>query len=316
MNPRPVLDGTCASLARAHAEPLAGTAPVAASWLVVEQPGPWGRDALTESHLDADVARTLAARVEGLPVRVLLARHAGRHPDDHRGAARSVWTACTTPGGSWLRHHCVEDPRALLDVDLDALAAGDPGAASGAVDVPEPVVFVCTNGRRDRCCALRGRDVASGLADRLGAERVWECSHLGGHRFAATALVLPSGVVHGRLDTEQALHVVAEAARGHLVPDGYRGRSTWERPAQVAEAAVRARTGLTGLDAVAAGAPAPGEGGHVVEVTTADGARFAVTVAEREGSGARPESCGKADVPLRWLAAVDVTALDGRGTAH
>ncbi|MGH8868449.1 MAG: sucrase ferredoxin [Actinomycetes bacterium] len=301
----PVLDGTCSAAARDLDEPLAGTAPVAPAWLVVEQPGPWGRDALTQSHLDAGVAATLAARAEPLPVRVLLVRRPGPHPDDHHPTPRTVWTASTVPGATWLRRHRVEDPRALLDVDLDALAAGRP---EGGEPEAGPVVFVCTNGRRDRCCALRGRDLAAALAARLGDGRVWECSHLGGHRFAPTALVLPHGVVHGRLDARSAAHVVDQAEQGRLALDGYRGRSTWDRPGQVAEAVVRTRTGLTGLDDLHVGSlsPAPdGAPGPVsVPVSARDGRRWTVTVDEREGPTRRPESCERPETPLRWLEAV------------
>ncbi|HEU5385864.1 MAG TPA: sucrase ferredoxin [Streptosporangiaceae bacterium] len=50
------------------------------------------------------------------------------------------------------------------------------------------MALVCTNGKRDRCCAVRGRPVAAAIADATGWD-TWESSHLGGHRFAATALL-------------------------------------------------------------------------------------------------------------------------------
>ena len=64
----------------------------------------------------------------------------------------------------------------------------------------EPLLFLCTNGGRDRCCALFGR----GLFDELADPRVWECSHLSGHRFAPTAVRLPDLTVFGRLDPATA----------------------------------------------------------------------------------------------------------------
>jgi hypothetical protein len=33
----------CSDISSALSEPLAGTAPEAACWVVLEQPGPWGR---------------------------------------------------------------------------------------------------------------------------------------------------------------------------------------------------------------------------------------------------------------------------------
>ena len=43
--------------------------------------------------------------------------------------------------------------------------------------------------------------VTAALA-RVFPDEVWECTHLGGHRFAPTALVLPTGYSYGRLDQE------------------------------------------------------------------------------------------------------------------
>src|SRR3712207_9492680 len=63
------------------------TASPAQRWLLVEQPGPWGMDALTQSRFDPAVAPRLAhrARVEG--VRVLLVRR----PVDRRADSQRRW---------------------------------------------------------------------------------------------------------------------------------------------------------------------------------------------------------------------------------
>ncbi|OEV07469.1 sucrase ferredoxin, partial [Streptomyces nanshensis] len=52
---------TCATASRDLAEPLAGTAATARTWLLIEQPGPWGRKALTQSRLDPDLGQALDA---------------------------------------------------------------------------------------------------------------------------------------------------------------------------------------------------------------------------------------------------------------
>ena len=53
------------------------TAPPAQRWLLIEQPGPWGREALLESRFDASVAPELAARARAEHVRLLLIRRPG-----------------------------------------------------------------------------------------------------------------------------------------------------------------------------------------------------------------------------------------------
>ncbi|MGH3341889.1 MAG: sucrase ferredoxin [Carbonactinosporaceae bacterium] len=275
-------------------EPLAGTAPVAGTWLLLEQPGPWGRDALTESHLDRDIGTQLAAAADQAGVRILLIRRPGRHPDLHVPQPRQVYAAHTTPRASRLTGLTVDDPKALLDLDLPALAQGagprDIGAAATAE--PEPLFLICTNARRDRCCALLGRPAASTLARRHG-RRVWESAHLGGHRFAPTGLLLPHGLAYGRLSDESALMAVEEARAGRVALHGYRGRSTWQRPGQAAEIAVRRMTSVVALDALDARVVAEPEAGrHLVEVTHVDGRSWRVHVRTGAGTGTRPESCG------------------------
>ena len=193
-------------------EPIGATAPVARAWVVLEQPGPWGREALTASHLDPGVGARLAAHAEGTGVRLLLMRRPGRHPDTHTAQRRRVYVAATSPGASWLTSTLVDSPEELLSWDLAALGAGR--AAGGGEPVDEPVLFVCTNSRRDRCCALRARPVADELAA-AHPGRVWECTHLGGHRFAPTALVLPYGLVYGRLTAERVHAELGQIVCGH-----------------------------------------------------------------------------------------------------
>ncbi|WP_267593847.1 sucrase ferredoxin [Carbonactinospora thermoautotrophica] len=279
----------CSTWSRVLAEPLAGTAPVARAWLAVEQPGPWGRNALTESHLDPVLGAELDRRATDAGIRVALIRPPGRHADTHHLVPRRILLAYTAPGRTWLEHAVVSDPAELLDLDLAALAAGErPGLGE---PVAEPTLLVCTNARRDTCCALRGRPLAQHLARGYG-DRVWETSHLGGHRFAPTAVVLPTGYAHGRIEDGAALLKAAEA--GEVALETCRGRSTWARPGQVAELAVRHRTGESAVDALRVGEPVgDGAGAWLVHVTHADGRTWQVRVVRRPAEPPRPESCGK-----------------------
>lgn len=222
----------CAALADALEEPLAGTSAVARSWLAVEQPGPWGRDALEASHLDHGVARDLASLAAGTGVRIVLIRRPGSHPDRHRPVPRTVYLAHTAPGRTWLETTTVTDPKKLLDLDLTRAGNGTRGLLG--TPVLERLLLVCTNGRRDVCCALRGRPIAAELAATHG-DQVWECTHIGGHRFAPTAVLLPTGYSYGRLTSAFGARLLAD---GPLL-ENCRGRSTWPAAGQVAEAAVR-----------------------------------------------------------------------------
>jgi hypothetical protein len=294
----------CSALAEATGEPLAGTAATARSWLCLEQSGPWGRDALSASHLDSGISRELAGLAAGTGVRIILIRRPGSHPDRHRPVPRHVYLAHTAPGNTWLEQTTVTDPKSLLDLDFTRAGAGEPGLLGERV--ADPLLMVCTNGRRDVCCALRGRPVAAALAAVHG-EAVWECTHLGGHRFAPTAVLLPTGYAYGGLDIAAGARLLSRAG---VVTDGCRGRSTWPPAGQVAELAVRARVGdpdPEALDVVAV-EHAVG-GGWLVEVAHRAGSRWRVTVAERETGPPRRASCTAAPTPAIGLEALSVRAL-------
>jgi hypothetical protein len=300
----------CSRLSRLLGEPLAGTAPVARSWVLLEQPGPWGRKALTQSHLDPVLGGALEDAAADHRCRVALIRRPGRHPDPHRpGLARHVWIASTRPGASWLVGGRLSDVAVLGDLPWDSLGAGDHDAVRASVPGLEPdsdpLLLVCTNGRRDVCCASFGRPVVTAVHERLPG-RVWETTHLGGHRFAPTCAVLPYGVVHGRMDDDAAGNTFAAAREGRVVLDGYRGRSTFEPHVQAAEAAVRQVTGSTGVDDLDVATSQPvdlsSESWQVV-IAHADGRRWRVGVTTQALEPPRPESCtGQAVQPIAYLA--------------
>jgi hypothetical protein len=106
--------------------------------------------------------------------------------------------------------------------DRDLLSF-DPVAELQKVRDVSPIALVCTHGRHDVCCALEGRPVATALAGHRGFD-VWECSHLGGDRFAANVLWLPTGWMLGGLTSSNAAPVLEAALTGRVSLAQFRGR--------------------------------------------------------------------------------------------
>ncbi|MGW0576457.1 sucrase ferredoxin [Streptomyces sp. NPDC002920] len=286
---------TCTAVSRDLDEPMSGTAATATTWLLLEQPGPWGANALVSSHLDPALGRALEAAARDTGVRVVLIRRPGRHADFGTPPLRRVYAAHTAPGRVWLRSAETHDPHRLLDVDFAALGRGDhrsfDTALRGGPHTGDPLALVCTNGKRDRCCALLGRPLAAELAA-SGVEGVWEVTHLGGHRFSPTVLVLPYGYAYGRAEAHTVKEVLHGVQEGRIVVEGCRGRSAWERPGQAAELAVRRAVGefaAEALDVVRTTGRAPR---WEVTVAHTDGRLWRVEVAYGASLPPRPESCG------------------------
>lgn len=232
-SPAPHREGgpACSALSRSAGEPLAATAAPGRRWLLVEVAGAWGRDAFTDAPvLDAAVGHALVARAQRHEMRIAAIRRPGRA----RGAGTWRWAiAETDPGRESIRWGAVTDPADLLALPLD-------GTAGEARD--EAAVLVCAHGRHDECCAVRGRVVAAAIAARY-PEETWECSHIGGDRFAATMLLLPHGLNYGRVDDLDGPGIVAEYLAGRVAPDGYRGRTAFSRIVQAAQHRARELSG-------------------------------------------------------------------------
>ncbi|MGW0997031.1 sucrase ferredoxin [Streptomyces sp. NPDC002523] len=300
----------CATVSRSLDEPVSGTAATATTWLLLEQPGPWGAKALTSSHLDPTLGRALEAAAEGTGVRIALIRRPGRHADPGPPPIRQVYAAHTVPGKVWLHSATTRDPSLLLGLDFAALGAGDHrsfgSALGGRPDTGDPLALVCTNGKRDRCCALLGRPLAAELAA-SGVQGVWEVTHLGGHRFAPTVLVLPYGYAYGRAEARIVKEALHGAQEGRVVVEECRGRSAWERPGQAAELAVRGVAGEYAADVLSVVRSEGAAPRWEVTVAHADGRGWCVTVAQAAGLPPRQESCGAA--VLGTPARMDVVAV-------
>jgi hypothetical protein len=208
--------------AEVRGDPLEGTASPVSRWLLVEQPGPWGYNALLDSRLSRKVAVRLAEHAAVRGIRVVLIRRPGRG----MSADRRRWAYVDSrPGreGVWWGSYDADEE--LLDVALEP----PPTEPS-----PDPVYLVCAHGRHDTCCALRGRPVAAALAVSRPAE-TWECSHVGGDRFAANLVLLPHGFYYGQVPPGGATEVVAAYEAGMVLPSWLRGRSSLSGPVQAAQ---------------------------------------------------------------------------------
>lgn len=319
--------------------PAWGTAPRANFWLALEQNGPWGARAFTQSRLEPAVGAAIEAEVLAAGGRPLLIRRPASHADHADHPRRRVFVAGGLDGVPWLLSGLVAEPEEVLTLPFERLAASTPDAVQRELGWLEPmaggVLLVCANGKRDLCCAVRGRPIALEL-ERTAPGQVWECTHTGGHRFAPTGLVLPSGQSLARLTAEVGSAALLAADAGELAAETFgpwhdRGRGHLEPSWAVAEAYVRELTGERAPDALTVAIPAEDqnaagracvdqnlsgrdldlagracrdpESGELVEVSHRDGRRWLLRLIQ-ETYDDLPESCGKAAVAARsWAVA-------------
>jgi hypothetical protein len=233
----------CAAASLARDEPRVGTASTVRSFLLVENAGPWGSDALQDSRLPDDVKAGLRRVSTRTGIRVLLIR---RHRRIAAGPGVRVFAARADQASPWLETTTVATPELLLDLDFDAIAAG---RSPGLTPADGPLFCVCTHGRHDACCAELGRPTAAALTH-SHPDETWEVSHIGGDRFAPNLLVLPEGLYYGGVSATVASGIASTHLLGHVDLEHLRGRSSLPFAAQVAEVALRREARETRLDAV------------------------------------------------------------------
>ncbi|MEZ0354908.1 sucrase ferredoxin [Mycobacterium sp. SA01] len=239
----------CSDQSLARNDPMYGTASAGSSWLLLELSGGWGRSAFLDSPacIDPKLGLAVVRRAEAAGMRIAAIRKHGRR------AATPRWrwfVAQCAVGGEALHGGEVTDPREYLDIALD----GSDGTAS-----TDPLVAVCAHGRHDMCCAVRGRSAAAAISAAY-PEFAWECSHLGGDRFAATMLVLPAGLCYGRVDQADAAGLVSRYLDGRLDNRFLRGRTSLPHAVQAAQHFAREEFGDDRIAAFPPLSAEPGDG--------------------------------------------------------
>ncbi|MBR7744735.1 sucrase ferredoxin [Phycicoccus sp. BSK3Z-2] len=280
----------CSAAARHRGEPLGGTAPVASRWLLIEHQGPWAKQPLETPPLAGRVGQEIEAICASFGGRALLVRRQGRRALDP-GAPQ--WFAVDTVRG------CRTRGTWRTADDLLAAARSLGVELSSCDEDADPMFLVCTQGTRDACCAVRGRPIVAAL-DRRWPDEVWECTHLGGHRFAGTMLVLPEGACYGYLDTAGVPALVEAHLDGRVDGRHLRGVTRWEPAVQAAQARVLAEYGPAGLDEAVPGRVETDAESGVTRVEILGGGpvpeRVVVDVRPEEQTDA-PLSCGAAAKP-------------------
>lgn len=225
----------CANSARLRGDPMAGTASPGTLWVLIEHRGGWPPNGFDGLSLEAGTKALVSSAARAAGARILLVRRPGPRPRHgpkrwavvryhSSGAHQQLW-------GAWEQEE-----------DLAGIASAL--ESPGSLGLP-PVILVCAHGRHDPCCAVRGRPVGLALSERW-PELVWECSHVGGDRFAANVVVAPDGVYYGGLDAESSVTVMEAHLAGRIHSEYLRGYSDLSSPQQVAVAAVLERFGPAG----------------------------------------------------------------------
>lgn len=225
---------------------MPGTAKPGKLVLAMEYFNAWGEDILDGEALGKDLAKQISTYLKKYGATLQFIRRPGRAGQERQELpTRSLFIAWANgaetaesaegnpaaPLQPILEHIDIHKPEDLLDIEL-----GQPGHTPGATRVDGSILLICTHGKRDVCCAVKGRPVAAKVGEHYS--EVWESSHTKGHRFAPSMIMLPSNYSYGHLSAIQVAGNIEADRQGRTSLQGNRGRGTMDPASQVAELAV------------------------------------------------------------------------------
>ena len=232
----------CSSTSKAASEPLYGTAPRTDYWILVQYNRPPGAKAVQESTLPENIKAYLLESTSALQnTRLLLIK---------QGPAQSerpihLFLGRSTDQDPTLYRFILDSYEDILSVPIvNLLTSSSEGEES--LEIPS-MYLVCTNGKRDICCARWGIPVYNTFQQVPGMN-VWQTSHVGGHRFAPNVISLPYGIYYGRVTKETAHEVIRTDKNKEIGLKHYRGRSSYPAPAQAAEYFLRRESDQLGIN--------------------------------------------------------------------
>ena len=215
-----------------------GTASMGDAWLLLEYSQPWGAKAFSESTLSEAVKSYLSGVLEKVPrSRLLLIKQTRKVKEPF-----TLFVVRSRESSSSIIKFEFSEHEQLLDLDLASALAG--ASPSGSTPWNGPLFLVCTHGKRDKCCAKFGIPIYKTIKTLAGELSVWQCSHVGGDRFAANVVCFPDGIFYGHVTETNAKLIVEEYYDRRIVLTNFRGRSCYPFPVQAAEFFARRETGL------------------------------------------------------------------------
>ncbi len=237
-----MFEAFCSVRSKKADEQAFGTASMGDAWLLLEYTRPWGTKAFRDSALPNPLKTHLNGVLNSVPrSRLLLIK---QQPRKVKEPFTLFIVRSHESSSSILKYEFLEYEQ-LLELDLAAALTG--ASPSGATPWGGPLFLVCTQGKRDKCCAKFDIPIYKTIKTLAGESSVWQCSHVGGDRFAANVVCFPDGIFYGHVTEENAELIVKEYDERRILLTNFRGRSCYPFPVQAAEFFARRETGFHGI---------------------------------------------------------------------
>jgi len=236
----------CAVTASQTGEDAIGTAGHFQTYVLIECPYPWAANVFDSAHIPAALRQLIAAVRSQRSVQFLAINRPATQ--SKQSATRLlIYDAINpllyekgSPTPLLTGYRGFEFVLDDLNQAVECLKSYWQGLNLGNPITHIKDVLICTHGMRDKCCARFGQPFYKALEQRIAQVpfsdvRVWRVSHIGGHRFAPTAIVVPEGRYYARLTVPALETFLTQVGSVSSLYKIYRGLGLLPKPLQILE---------------------------------------------------------------------------------
>lgn len=201
----------CSAASRYFKEQLNGTAANSAAFILIEYNNPFPAK-INEANVDKDWLKKVQQLAKAYKGKVLLVRTKTSNIKD----CKISFIDCTR--FSYFTISTTTDQYTSVDIAAHI-------SSPETIWLNDPFFLVCTNGKKDKCCAKFGLPVFKFFESFNTDVPVWESSHVGGDRFAANVVAMPYGIYYGHVAVEDVGHILVRTLLKKIYKNNYRGLS-------------------------------------------------------------------------------------------
>lgn len=201
----------CSAASRYFKEQLSGTAANSGVFILLEHCNPFPEKVM-EAHFDKEWLREIQRLAQSYKGKVLLVRNKTTNFKD----CKISFVDCST-----CRYFTIETPIE----NTPSVKLADYITAPETAWQTDPFFLICTNGKKDKCCSKFGFPVYKFFESFNSDVNVWECSHVGGDRFAANVVAMPFGIYYGHVAVEDVGHIMVRTLLRKIYKNKFRGLS-------------------------------------------------------------------------------------------
>lgn len=247
----------CSQNSRQSGTDIIGTAPDHQIYIAIECPPPWTKDEI-ESPAVPDSLRELIEEVDEEYDR-FLTRFLFICNESLKQENCTRLLIFQKQSGLATAFKKLEFQLASIDEATPLVKNYLIGNSINATPIENPAkdALICTHGSRDRCCSRFGnplyRQMLKVVEDRSLDIRIWQASHIGGHRMAPTAITFPDVRYYGYLDVNSLTSILTQTGEIRSLQSLYRGCGMLPWAVQFVERELMLQQGWKWFDCAIAG---------------------------------------------------------------